>query len=141
MASNGMLARYKKRKAPPKGWEEVEQVMQALDDEMKKGGQQAFSVGALYVLHPPRTPPQPSPAHMRGSARLRACGLCTRSTGNVRKCAEGSVPSPARTTCEPATRRYIFDMFYEYKRIPRKVLDYCVAEVRVLERKRNASIR
>lgn len=27
-------------------------------------------------------------------------------------------------------RRYLYDMFYTYERIPRKVLDYCVAEVR-----------
>lgn len=37
MASNGMLARYKKRKAPPNGWEEVSTVMEALEDEMKRG--------------------------------------------------------------------------------------------------------
>ena len=37
MASSGMLSRYKRKKAPPEGWEEVQQVMDALEEEMKKG--------------------------------------------------------------------------------------------------------
>jgi bud site selection protein 31 len=35
MASNGMLSRYQKKKAPPTGWIEIQQVMDALEDEMK----------------------------------------------------------------------------------------------------------